>query len=69
MIPSVQDSPPPGPVMLAETLWHRLRMLRNRLRGGEDAQAKAAESHAVVELFRRAWNETDGGRECPARPW
>ncbi len=57
------------PVMLAETLWHRLRMLRNRLRGGEDAQAKAAESHAVVELFRRAWNETDGGRECPARPW
>jgi GT2 family glycosyltransferase len=53
----------------AETLWHRLRLLRNRRRRGADAPSKCEESMAIIELFDRAWKETQGGRVCPARPW
>lgn len=56
-------------VMLMETAWHRLRLWRNRRRAGADARGKAEESQVVIHLFRRAWKETQGGRECPARPW
>lgn len=58
-----------GLAMLAETTWHRLRLLRC-LRGKDEAgEAKREESRAVIQLFRRAWDETQGGRVCPARPW
>jgi GT2 family glycosyltransferase len=56
-------------VMFAETLWHRLRLLRNSYRNSPDADAKAEESQAVVALFAAAWQETNGGRVCPQRPW
>jgi len=55
--------------MLGETLWHRLRLWRNRTRQAPQAAAKAEESMAVIQLFSRAWNETEGGRVCPVRPW
>lgn len=55
--------------MLAEVVWHRIRGFRNGFRSGDDARAKVSESCAVVELYRRAWHETEGGRVCPARPW
>ena len=55
--------------MQTESLWHRMRLLRNELRGGADARAKAEESLAVVTLYRQAWKETHGGRLCPTRPW
>ncbi len=55
--------------MQAESLWHRLRLFRNELRGGADAKAKAEESLAIVSLYRQAWKETRGGRLCPTRPW
>jgi GT2 family glycosyltransferase len=52
-------------VMWAETMWHRARLWRNRRK---DA-AKGRESEATIQLFARAWKETQGGRVCPARPW
>lgn len=55
--------------MLAETTWHRLRMLRQARRNDEASHAKREESRAVIHLFQRAWDETRGGRVCPARPW
>jgi GT2 family glycosyltransferase len=55
--------------MQAESLWHRLRLLRNRLRRGSEAPAKCEESLATLLLYRQAWNETRGGRMSPARPW
>jgi len=56
-------------VMIAETLWHRLRLLRNTFRDTPEAATKAEESQAVVALFATAWEETQGGRVCPQRPW
>jgi len=55
--------------MVGETLWHRVRAFRNRWRNSEDASAKVQESLAVIELYQRAWRDTEGGRLCPSRPW
>ena len=55
--------------MQFESRWHGLRRLRNRRRAAPEAGAKTAESEAVRLLFRQAWNETNGGRLSPARPW
>ena len=56
-------------VMWFETAWHNLRAWRNSRRQGSDTLAKAEESRNIVRLYQRAWNETEGGRVCPARPW
>jgi GT2 family glycosyltransferase len=58
-----------GAAMLAETLWHRLRLWRNSGGSGSASHAKAEESRTIITLFARAWEETKGGRVCPARPW
>lgn len=55
--------------ILAESCWHGMRLLRNRLRTGQAAARKAAESKTLIQLFQCAWNETQGGRVCPAKPW
>ena len=55
--------------MLGETLWHRLRRFRNARRRSAEAKAKMQESEAVLQLYARAWQETNGGRVCPPRPW
>jgi GT2 family glycosyltransferase len=52
-----------------ECLWHRVRRLRNLMQAKSDSSAKAAESRTVIELKKRAWKETDGGRISPPRPW
>ena len=51
-----------------EQVWHRLRGFRARLASGPDS-TKAQESKRVVQLMQRAWNETEGGRVSPPRPW
>ncbi len=55
--------------MLGETLWHRLRRFRNAGKSNSEAVAKVQESEAVLQLYARAWQETNGGRVCPPRPW
>jgi GT2 family glycosyltransferase len=57
------------PAMLLETGWHKLRQLRNLGKSRQDAAQKAQESAATVQLFHRAWKDTNGGRLSPARPW
>jgi hypothetical protein len=47
--------------------WHKLRAWRNRrLAGTED---KARNSYATIRLLDQAWQETQGGRVSPSRPW
>lgn len=53
-----------------EALWHLLRAWKNG--GGEEDEerrAKREESQAVVTLMKQAWQETQGGRVSPPRPW
>jgi len=45
--------------------WHGLRAWRNASRAPE----KAAESKHIVQLWRQAWQETQGGRISPPQPW
>jgi len=52
-------------VKTLEQSWHRLRGLRNRGRSPE----KAHESRTIVELWTRAWKDTDGGAHSPPQPW
>lgn len=55
--------------MAAEGLWYRVRALKNRLVEGPGTDGKAAESEALVDLLRRAWQDTHGGRVSPPQPW
>src|SRR5262249_5243022 len=47
----------------AESGWHTLRARKNIGTG------KAEESLGIVHLMERAWQDTHGGHESPARPW
>jgi GT2 family glycosyltransferase len=48
-----------------EQTWHRFRAYRN---SGRDPD-KARESAALVKLWVRAWQDTQGGRISPPQPW
>lgn len=48
-----------------EQTWHGLRAWRNSRR----APDKAAESRQIVQLWRQAWQETQGGLVSPPQPW
>jgi len=48
-----------------EQAWHGLRAWRNATR----APDKAAESKHIVQLWRQAWQETQGGLISPPQPW
>jgi GT2 family glycosyltransferase len=54
--------------MWSELFWHRLRSFRNTLRGPQGV-AKAMESRALIAIIEQAWQETNGGRTAPPRPW
>jgi GT2 family glycosyltransferase len=46
--------------------WHRLRQLKARVRGQEE---RALEFAQHCRQLAQAWQDTGGGRHCPARPW
>ncbi len=52
-----------------ERLWHAVRNARNSLSQSQERQDKAGESRAIIEMMKRAWKETNGGRISPPRPW
>jgi GT2 family glycosyltransferase len=52
-----------------ETAWHGLRFLSNLYGSDPDRQAKVEESAAIRALIRQAWQDTQGGRVSPERPW
>ncbi|AXC10139.1 Glycosyl transferase, family 2 [Acidisarcina polymorpha] len=62
-----------GPVAwLSKTIeaqWHGLRSWKNSLTPGSVHKTKAEESRLVIQLLRRAWQETAGGAVSPTRPW
>lgn len=54
---------------LFEPSWHKIQAWENS--GTENAYslAKAADSQNLLSLMRQAWQETQGGRLSPPRPW
>ena len=52
-----------------EDAMHRLRWLRNRNSSDSARRERAAEAKIFLALMRQAWNETNGGRISPPRPW
>lgn len=52
-----------------EAMWHRIRAWKNASSSDPARKEKAEESLATVALLNRAWQETQGGRVCPPRPW
>lgn len=52
-----------------ETAWHGLRFLRNLCGSALERQVKVEESAAIRALIRQAWQDTQGGRSSPERPW
>lgn len=48
-----------------EQAWHSLRAVRNARR----APNKAAESRHIVQLWKQAWQDTQGGEIPPPQPW
>lgn len=52
--------------MLTECSWNQVRALKNSLTGNS---AKAKESKRIVALLNQAWQETNGGKVSPPRPW
>lgn len=54
---------------LLEEWWHRIRAGKNSGKADPDSVRKREDSQVTVELLRRAWKETNGGRLSPARPW
>jgi GT2 family glycosyltransferase len=52
-----------------EAQWHTLRRWKNLVSPDAAAKTKAQESKMVIDLLRRAWQETSGGAVSPSRPW
>ena len=55
--------------MALEYGWHLMRWARNSFSRQPGRQEKASESRATMSLVRRAWKDTQGGRNSPPRPW
>ena len=53
---------------LEETIYH-LRWIRNRYSNSPVRRERAEEATLLIEMMRQAWNETNGGRISPPRPW
>jgi hypothetical protein len=53
---------------LEETIYH-LRWMRNRFSKSATRRERAEEATLLLSMMRQAWNETDGGRISPPRPW
>jgi GT2 family glycosyltransferase len=52
-----------------EDAMHALRWLRNRNSKDPARRQRSKEAKLFLGLMRQAWQETDGGRVSPPRPW
>ncbi len=48
-----------------ETSWHQIRVWKNQ----KSAPEKAEYSKNIITLLKKAWQETQGGKISPPRPW
>jgi GT2 family glycosyltransferase len=53
---------------LEETIY-LLRWMRNRYSKSPVRRERAEEATLLIDMMRQAWNETNGGRISPPRPW
>ncbi|HEU4414450.1 MAG TPA: glycosyltransferase family 2 protein [Candidatus Angelobacter sp.] len=56
-------------VKTLERVWHLVRARKNAQAGDPARTLKAQDSQKTVALMEQAWNETQGGRFSPQRPW
>ena len=54
---------------MMELALYRLTALRNSFSSEPRRQARARENRNLAGLMQRAWNDTQGGRVSPPRPW
>jgi GT2 family glycosyltransferase len=54
---------------MLEIALYQLVVLRNSLGGDPRRQARAREHRKLIALMKQAWNDTQGGRVSPPRPW
>jgi GT2 family glycosyltransferase len=54
--------------VLEESIY-RLRWMRNRFSKSAARRERAEEATLLLGMMRQAWNETNGGRISPPRPW
>lgn len=52
-----------------EDTMHLFRWLRNRRSKDPARRKRAEEAKQFLSLMRQAWNDTNGGRISPPRPW
>jgi len=52
-----------------EILWHRLRIWKNKNHVNASQRLKAENSQVLRQLLKQAWEETQGGKLSPPRPW
>jgi len=54
---------------MLELVVYRLTALRNALSRDPERRKRAGESWKLVQLMHQAWQDTQGGRISPPRPW
>jgi GT2 family glycosyltransferase len=54
---------------MLEIALYQLVALRNSFGGDPRRQARAREHRKLIALMKQAWNDTQGGRVSPPRPW
>jgi hypothetical protein len=52
-----------------EQVFYRLTALRNSVSGDPGRRARVSRSRNLVRLMQQAWEDTEGGRVSPPRPW
>jgi GT2 family glycosyltransferase len=56
-------------VKLLELAFYRFIALRNSFSRDEERKERARESRNMARLLHQAWDDTNGGRVSPPRPW
>ncbi len=52
-----------------EIAFYRLTSLRNALSSDPERRKRVRLNHNLVRLMQQAWEDTDGGRVSPPKPW
>jgi GT2 family glycosyltransferase len=56
-------------VKMQELAFYRFIALRNGFSGDSDRKERARENRNMADLLHQAWDDTNGGRVSPPRPW
>jgi hypothetical protein len=56
-------------IKMLELAFYRFITLRNSISRNPERQERASESRNLARLLHQAWDDTNGGRVSPPRPW